>query len=129
MNITIFSRILQRLPKNNFNELVKKNIKPINILKELTLGLIWYPCFSTRSKSNSFRDIHYGLNSATGNLNNYEVRKFPSKSSLSYINEHRDWRLFRNFYLAVVKNLNLSRNDKRRLKLKRKNIITGFYNY
>ena len=66
------------------------------------------------------RDIHYGLNSATGNLNHYGVSKSPSKSSLSYINEHRNWKLFRDFYLEVVKSLSLSRNDKGRLKLKRK---------
>ena len=76
--------------------------------------------FCQFSKPNSLRDIHYSLNSATGNLNHYGVRKSPSKSSLSCINEHRDWRLFRDFYLTVVKNLNLSRNDKGRLKLKRK---------
>lgn len=66
------------------------------------------------------RDIHYGLNSATGNLNHYGVQRSPSKSSLSYINEHRNWQLFRDFYLCVVKDLKLSRNDKNRLRLKRK---------
>jgi len=76
--------------------------------------------FCQFSKSNSLRDIHYGLNSATGNLNHYGVTKSPSKSSLSYINEHRNWKLFKDFYLEVVKSLNLSRNDKGRLKLKRK---------
>jgi hypothetical protein len=120
MNITIFAQILQRLPKNNFNELVKKyqtdkHSKGIDSWTHLVSML-----FCQFSKSNSLRDIHYGLNSATGNLNHYGVSISPSKSSLSYINEHRDWRLFRDFYLAVVKNLNLSRNDKGRLKLKRK---------
>lgn len=120
MNITIFAQILQRLPKNIFSELVKKyktdkHSKGIDSWTHLVSML-----FCQFSKSNSLRDIHYGLNSATGNLNHYGVRKSPSKSSLSYINEHRDWRLFRDFYLAVVKNLNLSRNDKGRLKLKRK---------
>lgn len=120
MNITIFAQILQRLPKNIFNELVKKyksdkHSKGIDSWTHLVSML-----FCQFSKSNSLRDIHYGLNSATGNLNHFGVRKSPSKSSLSYINEHRDWRLFRDFYLAVVKNLNLSRNDKGRLKLKRK---------
>jgi hypothetical protein len=120
MNITIFAQILQRLPKNIFHELVKKyqtdkHSKGIDSWTHLVSML-----FCQFSKSNSLRDIHYGLNSATGNLNHYGVRMSPSKSSLSYINEHRDWRLFRDFYLAVVKSLNLSRNDKGRLKLKRK---------
>jgi hypothetical protein len=120
MNITIFAQILQRLPKNIFHELVKKyqtdkHSKGIDSWTHLVSML-----FCQFSKSNSLRDIHYGLNSATGNLNHYGVSISPSKSSLSYINEHRDWRLFRDFYLAIIKSLNLSRNDKGRLKLKRK---------
>jgi hypothetical protein len=120
MNITIFAQILQRLPKNIFNELVKKyqtdkHSKGIDSWTHLVSML-----FCQFSKSNSLRDIHYGLNSATGNLNHYGVSISPSKSSLSYINEHRDWRLFRDFYFSVIKSLNLSRNDKGRLKLKRK---------
>lgn len=120
MNITIFAQILQRLPKNKFQALVNKyqtdkHSKGIDSWTHLVSML-----FCQFSKSNSLRDIHYGLNSATGNLNHYGVSKSPSKSSLSYINEHRNWKLFRDFYLAVVKSLNLSRNDKGRLKLKRK---------
>lgn len=120
MNITLFAQILQRLPKNKFESLVKKyqadkHSKGINSWTHLVSML-----FCQFSKSNSLRDIHYGLNSATGNLNHYGVSKAPSKSSLSYINEHRNWKLFRDFYLEVIKGLNLSRNDKGRLKLKRK---------
>lgn len=120
MNITLFAQILQRLPKNSFKSLVKKyqtdkHSKGIDSWTHLVAML-----FCQFSKSNSLRDIHYGLNSATGNLNHYGVNRSPSKSSLSYINEHRDWRLFRDFYLGVVNSLKLSRNDKGRLKLKRK---------
>lgn len=120
MNITLFAQILQRLPKNNFQGLVKKyqtdkHSKGIDSWTHLVSML-----FCQFSKSNSLRDIHYGLNSATGNLNHYGVQRSPNKSSLSYINEHRNWQLFRDFYLCVVKDLKLSRNDKNRLRLKRK---------
>src|SRR5574338_724940 len=89
MNITIFAQILQRLPKNKFQALVNKyqtdkHSKGIDSWTHLVSML-----FCQFSKSNSLRDIHYGLNSATGNLNHYGVSKSPSKSSLSYINEHR----------------------------------------
>ena len=120
MNITIFAQILQRLPKNKFKTLVNKyqtdkHSKGIDSWTHLVSML-----FCQFSKSNSLRDIHYGLNSATGNLNHYGVNRSPCKSSLSYINEHRNWKLFRDFYLEVVKSLKLSRQDKGRLKLKRK---------
>jgi hypothetical protein len=120
MNITIFAQILQRLPKNKFQSLVKKyqsdkHNKGVDSWTQLVAML-----FCQFSKSNSLRDIHYGLNSATGNLNHYGVEKSPPKSSLGYENKHRTWKLFRDFYMEVVKSLNLSRNDKGRLKLKRK---------
>lgn len=120
MNITIFAQILQKLPKNIFQELVKKYESDKHSKGNDSWTHLVSMLFCQFSKSNSLRDIHYGLNSATGNLNHYGVSKSPSKSSLSYINEHRDWRLFRDFYLGVVKSLNLSRKDKGRLKLKRK---------
>ncbi len=120
MNITLFGQILQRLPKNSFQALVRqrgtdKHSKGIDSWTHLVSML-----FCQFSKSNSLRDIHYGLNSATGNLNHYGIKRSPCKSSLSYINEHRDWRLFRDFYMSVVKSQKLSRKDKTRLKLKRK---------
>ena len=120
MNITIFAQILQRLPKNKFQSLVSKHQsdkhnKGVDSWTHLVAML-----FCQFSKSNSLRDIHYGLNSATGNLNHYGIKKSPPKSSLGYENKHRNWKLFRDFYLEVVKSLSLSRNDKGRLKLKRK---------
>lgn len=108
MNITLFAQILQRLPKNNFQELVNKYDADKHCKGNDAWTHLVSMLFCQFANSNSLRDIHYGLNSATGNLNHYGVDKAPSKSSLSYMNGHRDWHLFRDFYLTVVKSLNLS---------------------
>jgi hypothetical protein len=58
------------------------------------------------SKAQSIREITNGLLSVSGNLNHLDIQgKTPSRSSLSYINEHRDWRMFREFYLLLKENL------------------------
>lgn len=64
--------------------------------------------FCQFSKSNSLRDIQYGLNSVTSNLNHYGVLRSPGKSSLFYFQTHREWKLFRDFYSTVAQNMKLS---------------------
>ncbi len=46
-----------------------------------------------------------GLRSASGNLNHLGLQKAPTKSSLGYQNQHREWRLFEDYYFALLKKL------------------------
>jgi len=61
--------------------------------------------FCQLAKSQSIRDISYGLRSATGNLNHLGMVKAPSKSTLSYQNIHRDWKLFKAYYFSLLNSL------------------------
>ncbi len=105
-NITIFSQILQQIDRILFHKAVKeyqtdKHNKGINSWTHLTAML-----FCHLSKAQSIREITNGLLSASGNLNHLGIQgKCPSRSSLSYINEHRDWRMFREFYFLLKENL------------------------
>ena len=75
--------------------------------------------FCHLSKAQSLREITNGLLSISGNLNHLGIQgKCPSKSSLSYINEHRDWRMFREFYFMLLSELH-KRGYLRRKKFKR----------
>lgn len=51
---------------------------------------------------NSVRDILRGLCSTAGNSSHLSITKVPGKSSVSAINQHRDWELFRDYYYAVL---------------------------
>ena len=105
-NITLFSQILQQIDRNIFQKSVSKyqtdkHNKGINSWTHLTAML-----FCHLSKSQSIREITNGLLSASGNLNHMGIQgKCPSRSSLSYINEHRDWRMFREFYFLLKEDL------------------------
>lgn len=104
-NITLFAQITSKFDRYQFNRLVKeensdKFNKGLNSWTHF-ISMI----FCQFSKSNSLRDISNGLRSATGNLNHLGVRKAPSKSSISYQNKHRNWKLFEKYYFKLLEKL------------------------
>jgi len=106
MKITLFSQILEQVNRNSFNQAVRKyqtdkHNKGINSWTHLVTML-----FMHLARANSIREVTNGLKSITGNLNHLGIQnKCPSRSSLSYINEHRDWRMFREFYFLLKNSL------------------------
>ena len=104
--LTLFSQIVSKIDRFQFNRLVDmedtdKFNKGVNSWTHFVSMI-----FCQFSKSNSLRDISNGLRSATGNLNHLGLAKAPSKSSLSYQNKHRDWKLFEKFYFKMLDKLN-----------------------
>ena len=104
-NITLFSQIIQSLNRISFNKLVSKHqtdkhSKGFNSWSHLISML-----FCQFAKSQSVRDISNGLRSATGNLNHLGLSKSPSKSTVSYQNKHREWKLFKDYYFELLNSL------------------------
>lgn len=121
-NLTLLSQIINSLNRDSFNRIVKKHksdkhSKGINSWTHFVAML-----FCQMAKANSIREIVYGLRSMEGNLNHLGImQKVPSKSSLSYINAHRNWEVFRDFYFELYNtfiNKSNFRNKKFRLKKK-----------
>lgn len=105
VNVTLLGQIISKLDRYSFKKAVErygtdKHHKGINSWTHLVSML-----FCHFSKANSLREISNGLRSATGNLNHLGVSLAPSKSSLSYINQHRSWELFRDYYFALFNTL------------------------
>ena len=104
-NLTLFSQIVSKFDRYQFKQLVKKEHSD-----KFNKGMDSWTHFISMifcqfSKSNSLRDIANGLRSATGNLNHLGIKRAPSKSSLSYQNKHRDWKLFQSFYFRILDKL------------------------
>lgn len=125
INISLFSQLLQLLDRNDFDRLVKKHkadkfTKGINSWTHLVSML-----FCHLAKATSVREISDGLRSAAGNLNHLGVSKSPCKSTISYINAHRSWELFKDFYFALLNRYEPSLAKRRQyaIKLKRKIFI------
>lgn len=125
VNITLFSQILRVIDRELLNRLVEKygsdkHSKGINTWTHLVTML-----FMQFADASSIRDITTGLRSATGDLNHLGVSKAPSKSSLSYINAHRCYEVFEQFYYALLDKLEPSLKRKRKYikRLRRKVFI------
>ena len=103
--ITLFAQIVTKLDRFGFDRIVReyktdKHAKGYDSWTHLISML-----FCQFAKSQSVRDISNGLRSATGNLNHLGVDKAPSKSSVSYQNKHRDWRIFKDYYFHLLDRL------------------------
>jgi hypothetical protein len=102
VNVSLFGQILTRLDRYSFKKIVAehqsdKHSKGINSWTHLVSML-----FCQLANANSLRDISNGLCSAAGNLNHYGVARAPKKSTLGYINKHRSWEVFRDYYFALL---------------------------
>jgi len=113
IKITLLSQLTQLLPRNKFQKVVNKynSNKHSKGLDSWTHLISMVFCHI--AQANSVRDISNGLRSITGNLNHLGLSKSPSKSSMSYINQHRDWRLFKDYYFELLEHLKSRYNFKR----------------
>jgi len=117
-NITLFSQIVNKLNRVEFRKIVDKlgtdkHNKGITSWTHLISML--YLHFA---HSNSLSEISNGLRLSAGYLNRLGVvGKVLKKSSLSYVNIHRDWHLFHEFFLVTL-NAILSEIEFGRTKLK-----------
>lgn len=102
VKVSLFSQVLQLIDRSIFSKIVSehdsnKYNKGIDSWAHLVSML-----FMQLADATSLRDISNGLRSATGNLNHLGVTKAPCKSSLSYINAHRSWEVFKDLYFALL---------------------------
>jgi hypothetical protein len=125
IKISLFSQIIQHLPKENFQKLVKKHgtdkySKGIDSWTHLVSMI-----FCHLGKINSVRDISHGLQSIVGNLNHLGIKNAPCKSSISYINKNRDSSLFKDYYFQLLDHFRSQHNFQRSClkRLKRKIFI------
>jgi hypothetical protein len=103
--ITLFAQIIGRLDSKKFKQVVAthqsdKHQKGYSSWTHLVSML-----FCQFAKSQSVRDISNGLRSATGNLNHLGVTQAPSKSTISYQNKHRSYKIFKDYYFELLKSL------------------------
>lgn len=104
-NITLFSQIISKLDHLSFNKLVNKRETDKHQKGYTSWSQLVAMLFCQFANSQSVRDISNGLRSATGNLNHLGIERAPSKSTISYQNKHRDWRLFRDYYYHLLEYL------------------------
>jgi hypothetical protein len=103
--VTLLAQLLKHLPTDEIRKRAhesgsNKHSKGIDAWTHLVSMI-----FCHLSNAASVRDISNGLKSITGNLNHLGCEKAPSKSSISYINQHRDSGVFEEFFHLTLKHL------------------------
>jgi len=118
--MSIFSQILQLFPKNEFIQFVSetnsnKAIKGFSCWDQFVAML-----FCQLGKAQSLREICYGLATFQGKLNHLGLKKAPSRSTLSYANEHRPWQLYEKVFYGLLDRCRQSYNGPRKFRFKNK---------
>ena len=115
MKVTLFSQILQKVRRDCFNDQFEKHQSNKHNKGNDAWSHFVTMLFCQFAKCDSLNDICNGMRWATGDHNHFGVCKSMCKSSLSYNDEHPDWRLFEAVYFMLPEEL--SAVLKRRCKL------------
>ena len=99
---SLFSQLLQQIPRNEFATLVNKhqaehNAKGFTCWAQFTAML-----FCQLAHADSLREICNGLACCLGKLVHLGIQRGPSKSNLSYANAHRPAALFEDVFWTMM---------------------------
>ena len=91
---SIFSQILQLLPRMEFESAVRKYGAERHARGFSSWGQFVAMLFCQLGHAKSLREICGGLAASEGKLRHLGVARAPSRSTLAYANEHRPWQLY-----------------------------------
>jgi DDE family transposase/uncharacterized protein DUF4372 len=101
---SIFSQILQLIPRVEFESAVRKYQAERHARGFSSWGQFVAMLFCQLGQAKSLREICGGLAASEGKLRHLGVPTAPSRSTLAYANEHRPWQLYEAvFYQLLAK--------------------------
>ncbi len=100
-NTSLFSQILQIMPRASFLRLVHKTGAERHAKGFSSWDQYVAMLFCQLAQAKSLREISDGLAVTCGKLSHLGLNSAPAKSTLAYANAHRPWQLYQNafFYL------------------------------
>jgi hypothetical protein len=120
-NSSLFSQILQIVPRREFDRLVaetgsEKHSKGFSCWKQYVSML-----FCQFAQAKSLREICDGLAVTCGKLNHLGIDKAPPKSTLGYANSNRPWELYMELFYLILKSCReIAPGKKRKFRFKNK---------
>ncbi|OPY00026.1 MAG: Transposase DDE domain protein [Syntrophorhabdus sp. PtaB.Bin006] len=99
---SIFGQILQIFPKTEFNNAVmetnaERKAKGFTCWEQFVAML-----FCQLGQAHSLREICGGLATCLGKVKHLGIQDTPSRSTLSYANEHRPWQLYERVFYQLL---------------------------
>jgi hypothetical protein len=121
---SIFSQILQLIPRLEFESAVRKHGAERHARGFSSWGQFIAMLFCQLGHAKSLREICGGLAASEGKLRHLGVPTAPARSTLAYANEHRPWQLCQTVFeqlLAKCQTLAASQTTRKKRKFRFKN--------
>ncbi|HSQ84180.1 MAG TPA: IS4 family transposase [Desulfobacterales bacterium] len=99
---TIFSQIIDFLPKKRFRQCVKRYGGNYRVRSFTCFDQFLCMAFAQLTYRESLRDIECCLRAMRGKLYHMGIRGKVSRSTLAYANENRDWRIYCDFAQILI---------------------------
>ena len=116
---SIFSQLLQLVPRHEFQEAVKKTRAEHHARGFTCWGQFLAMLFCQLGRAHSLREISGGLRSCEGKLKHLGITA-PSHSTLAYANEHRPWKLYEEIFLQLLRRCQSQVRGKKKFRFKNK---------
>ena len=87
----------------------------------LAVGIsLWGMLFCQLGHAHSLREISGGLSSCMGRLRHLGIDESPKRSTLSYANKHRSWRLYEKLFYEFLSRFRVLTKGKKKFRFKNK---------
>jgi hypothetical protein len=99
---SMFSQILQLVPRDRFESAVKKHEAERHARGFSSWGQFVAMLFCQLGQAKSLREITEGLQASEGKLRHLGLPEAPARSTLAYANSHRPWQLFETVFHQLL---------------------------
>jgi hypothetical protein len=99
---SIFSQILQLIPRDRFESAVRKQRAERHARGFSSWGQFVAMVFCQLAQAKSLREITEGLQASEGKLKHLGLPEAPARSTLAYANSHRPWQLFETVFQQLL---------------------------
>jgi len=116
---SLFAQVLKQISRRDFARAVRGHAAAKHAKGFASWDQFVAMLYAQLAGANSLREICGGLATALGKLIHLGMAKAPSRSTLSYANTHRSWRVFEDvFYSLLAKAQSVAAKQKRRFRFK-----------
>lgn len=116
---SMFSQVLKLIPRLEFQQIVRETGAEYRAKGLSSWSQFVAMLFCQFGRAHSLREIEGGLKSCEGKLKHLGIEA-PVRSSLSYANRHRTWRLFERVFYALFEKVSAKVVGRRKFRFKNK---------
>jgi hypothetical protein len=117
---SIFSQMLRQIPRTAFHKAVLEHAAERHARGFTCWGQLVAMLYCHLAEARSLREICNGLAASEGKLKHLGIPTAPSRSTLSYANEHRPWQLYETVFHQLLGQCQNEARGKKKFRFKNK---------